>query len=232
MIHVDQDIGENPEKPPSEVSEFFQQLEEIKKPLVVQEELPPGYTVPTDLDSIQKIYSQENKFGSREYPEVFRRYACEAWRVCNQSFLKASKKLGVSPSVIQKWVSHYIPHEIARKRALEIATSNHMDLLEMELERDLRKVLRKARKQMDNASYSQLMIGFGIMADKLDKIKKMPKAVEKSVHLDVLKGLPDWALDKILDIIEECKKDPNYKRKAVTDVTDAEFEVKPTEEKK
>ncbi len=172
------------------------------EPLVTKEELPLGYDVPTGNGGIQKIYMDPE---TKAYPEVLRRYACEAWRHLHRNMRRTSKMCGINPTILRKWLELYLPEELSQKRNEDVDIQMNLDKLERRLEKSIDKALKLANRQMKGASYSQLMVGAGIMFDKLVAIKKMPRPQEKNVAIETLNDLPEDVLLKIWKLIEDAR---------------------------
>lgn len=171
-------------------------------PLVTQEELPLGYDVPSGNGGIQKIYMDPE---TKAYPEVLRRYACEAWRHLNRNSRRTAKMCGINPTILRKWLELYLPEELSQKRNEDVDIQMNLDKLERRLEKSIDKALKLANRQMKGASYSQLMVGAGIMFDKLVAIKKMPRPQEKNVAIETLNDLPEDVLLQIWKLIEGAR---------------------------
>lgn len=171
--------------------------------LVKQSELPEGYTVPVEGGQISRIFPGT---ASQGYPEPLRRYACVAWLVSDRNTSGTSKALGVSPTILKKWVKTYCPSEIASKPETDESIAQTLKRIEDRLPRDILRGLRLAKKAMSSASFSQIMIGVGIGCDTLKKIKAIPRPQEKNVALETLADLPPEALVKIMEIIQAYQK--------------------------
>lgn len=167
--------------------------------LVKQSELPEGYTVPVEGGQISRIFPGT---ASQGYPEPLRRYACVAWLVGGKNTSGTSKALGVSPTILKKWVKTYCPSEVASKPETDESIAQTLKRIEDRLPRDILRGLRLAKKAMRSASFSQIMIGVGISCDTLKKIKAIPRPQERNVALDTLADLPPEALVKIMEIIQ------------------------------
>lgn len=176
---------------------------------------------PTTLDEVVPIYKSPVN-GAYDLEDKL--YACWCWATfCKQyTFRPIAVQLRVTPESLRNWVREYAEPEWLAYCAVQGAKrSESLRSCDTEeaIERMLRKVLRAASKKIDGAGFSQLIIGYGVLSDKLRALRATPK---KQMDVDIqerLSGLSDEAVKEILAIIERDRQ------QAKVGIEDAEYRV-------
>lgn len=174
---------------------------------ITPDQFPKEYTQhcggkPKSIDDIVRI---KRNAVSGLYDLTDKLYACWCWAYFQPtSLVKISAKLGISPQTLRPWLYEYAKDEVNKWVIGKSVKDNNVDgVTEKQVEALMSRVIRHANRKIKGAGFSQLLVGFGILHDKLKQMRAQPKESDTSAFEALLSGLPREAIEEISSIIDK-----------------------------